>query len=122
MISNLYCIHLHDLSFYGFHGIHEEEKVVGGWFNVSVDIMSSKIETVNTIADTINYVDAFQIIKKIMQEPTPLLESLVESISNQLFQADHRITEIKITIQKLNPPIQGFAGNVGVTLHKKICR
>lgn len=115
----MYSIHLHDLSFFCFHGIHEEEKIIGGWFDVSVDVSSSKIDTVHTISDTINYVDAYQIIYKIMHQPTPLLETVAENISNQLFQANHRITEISITIHKKNPPIEGFTGKVGVTLHKK---
>ena len=114
----MFTIHLHNLLFYSFHGIHEEEKVVGGWFEISVDIKSDLTQSIDTIADTVNYVDAYHIIKEKMNAPTALLETVAENIVMALYQYDQRIIEIHFSIKKLNPPIQGFAGNVGVSLHK----
>ncbi len=111
-------IHLHNLEFFSYHGIHEEEKILGGWFQVDVDIKSDITKTVDRISDTIDYVSAFNIIQQKMNEPTPLLETLADTILNALHHFDSRITEIIFTVKKINPPIQGFIGNVGITMHK----
>lgn len=104
--------------FFSRHGIHDEERILGNWFEVSVDVKSEKIKSVETISDSINYADVFNIIKKMMNEPTPLLETVADKVINAVYQYDQRISEITFTIKKMNPPIQAFVGNVGITLHK----
>ncbi len=114
----MYTIHLHNLSFYSYHGLHEEERIIGNTFEVSVDIYIGDIPSVTNINDTLNYVDAFHIVKERMSIPTPLLETIAEDIVHSLQLLDKRIKEINITIKKKHPPISHFAGSVGITLKK----
>jgi dihydroneopterin aldolase len=54
-----------------------------------------------------------------MSVPTPLLEELAEGIIRKIRHEYSFVKEISISIFKLQPPIGGFQGKVGITLHKK---
>ncbi len=115
----MYTIHLHNLSFFSYHGLHEEETILGGWFNVSIDISTKNSGIINSIQDTINYAEAYMLVKSIMNTPTPLLETIARDIVYAIYHMDNRINTIKVTIHKLNPPIAQFSGDVGVSYHKE---
>ncbi len=114
----MYTIHLHNLLFFSHHGIHEEERILGNWFEVNVDVKSKQIQSVEIISDSIDYVEVYNIIKVTMNQPTALLEKVAENTVYAIHQHDPRITEIDFTIKKMYPPVNGFMGNVGITLHK----
>jgi dihydroneopterin aldolase len=111
----LFTIHLHNLKFYSFHGIHEEEQVLGSEYEVNIDIGINGDEKILHLHQTINYVSVYDIIKKQMDHPTPLLETLAQKIAGQIKAFDNRIKSIIICIKKINPPVIAFTGNVGVT-------
>ena len=54
-----------------------------------------------------------------MNERFDLLESLAQSIIEEVYKVDNRIDEITIAVKKMNPPINRIKGNVGITLQKK---
>ena len=114
----MYTIHLHQLSFRGFHGIHEEEQTIGNTFIVDVDVHMNIHQAINTLADTLDYVRCYEIIKNRMNQPTQLLENIAEDIISTIQAADNRVSSIRCTIQKQSPPIQHFVGSVGITLNK----
>ena len=91
---------------------------MGGNFEVSLDISSNQIQEVNSIEDSIDYSLVYKVVQLKMKQPTPLLETLASEITAAIKLMDNRITEISITIKKINPPIENFTGNVGVTLKK----
>ena len=99
--------------------MHEEETILGGWFNVSIDISTKNSGIINSIQDTINYAEAYMLVKSIMNTPTPLLETIARDIVYAIYHMDNRINTIKVTIHKLNPPIAQFSGDVGVSYHKE---
>jgi len=111
----LFTIHLHNLKFYSFHGIHEEEQVLGSEYEVNVDIGINSDEKILHLHQTVNYVSVYDIIKKQMDHPTPLLETLAQQITKQIKEIDTQIKSIVINIKKINPPVIAFTGNVGVT-------
>lgn len=111
----MFTIHLHNLKFYSFHGIHEEEQVLGSEYEVNVDIGINGDEKISHLHQTINYVSVYDIIKKQMDHPTPLLETLAQKITKQIKEIDTQIKSIVINIKKINPPVIAFTGNVGVT-------
>jgi dihydroneopterin aldolase len=118
--TNLYKIHLDNLIFHSFHGLYEEEKIIGNRFEVNASVLISDPLHFNHIDSTVNYESLFQLINVEMKNPTPLLETLADNIINNISLLDSRITEITISIHKLHPPIKGYSGKVGVTLSKKI--
>jgi len=114
----MFTIHLRDMIFYAYHGVHEEEAIIGNNFKVSVAVSFNEIEKVEQLNDTINYVTVYEIIKDHFVQPEKLLETLAQNITQEIHKIDHRINSINITIDKLNAPISNFIGTVGVTYLK----
>ncbi len=114
----MYTIHLHQLSFRGFHGIHEEERIIGNTFIVEVAVQIDIPGRVEALTDTLDYVSCYNIIQKRMQQPTALLENIAEDIIAAIKAADNRVSSIECSIRKQDPPIQHFIGSVGITLKK----
>lgn len=114
----MYTIHLHHLEFFAFHGLYEEERVVGNKFVVSVDVDFESTQTIFLISETIDYTSIYEIVKSRMTISTNLIEVVAEDIITAIYQIFPQVKQIKISIQKSNPPIIGFKGNVGVSLQK----
>jgi dihydroneopterin aldolase len=118
----MFTIHLNKMLFFAHHGLHEEETVTGNGFEVDLAINFHPIEPITTVSETVNYVDAYALVKKRMEQPVRLLESLAEHIASDIKNMDDRIRSIHLTIKKLNPPISRFSGTVGVSLYKEFPR
>lgn len=117
MHESNYYIELKDLEFYSFHGLHEEEKRIGGQFRVNLKVgFSSQISRIADVDQTINYVSLFKILKKEMAEPRELLETLAGAVIDQVQEKFATLNSAEIRIEKLNPPIEFIQGNVSVTL------
>ena len=114
-IKPMFTIHLNNLKFYSYHGIHEEERIVGSEYLVNAAVVFGGEEKIVSLHQTVNYVSIFRIIKEHMDEPTPLLETLAQSIVEQIKEMDNQLKSISVRIEKMNPPIPSFTGSVGVT-------
>lgn len=114
----MFTIELHTLKFFAYHGVHEEETILGTDFEVSASIIFNAPEKIMALKDTIDYVSAYQIIKDKFQIPEKLLETLAQNIVEALYEFDNRILTINISIKKINPPISNFTGEVGVVYSK----
>jgi dihydroneopterin aldolase len=113
-------IHLNNIKFYAYHGIHAEEKILGNEFEISVDIrFNEEGHLITSIKQTINYVDIYNIIKERMNRPSNLLETVVMEIGNSIKMKYDNVQLINIELKKLHPPIQGFQGTVGVSWKKE---
>jgi len=108
-------IELKKLKFHAYHGLYKEEKVIGADFEVDVTVLHYP----NTIPvlhlhDTIDYTVVYHIVKKHMEQPAELLETLAMRIAHEIFSKFSHVEEINIYIRKLNPPIIAFRGELGV--------
>lgn len=113
-------INLNDLIFFGRHGVYEEEKKAGNEFevNLAVSFVSDE-EIISGIDHTINYETLYLLLKKEMEQPSALLETLVTRITDNLYNVFPQIKKISISVHKLHPPIEKFRGRVGVTYEKE---
>lgn len=108
-------VQLHHLIFNSFHGIHEEEKIIGNEYVVDVSIEFHELtEVIRHIDETVNYATIYKIIKLKMQIPTPLLETIAMEAGNQIYREFPEIKSITISIKKMHPPIEGLQGSAGV--------
>jgi dihydroneopterin aldolase len=112
-------VHLSGLSFYAFHGIYEGESKMGN--NYEVDVVVNYDEgdqALNELSNVINYEEVYEIVKKRMAIPTPLLEEVAEAMIRKIKHQHKQVKDIAVSIFKLQPPIQALQGKVGITLHK----
>ena len=100
-------VHLHNLHFNSFHGIHEEEKILGNEYliDASVEFHEEK-EVITSIHDTINYEDIYNIIKERMSVPSPLLETVVMEIGNEIHNEFPQVRSINISLKKCIHPLK----------------
>ena len=109
-------IHLHNLLFHAYHGIHEEEKILGTEFEVNADIeIDNNNESITHIDQTVNYVTVYKLIRDRMHLATPLLETIAQELVESIHAMDDRIKFVNITLKKNAPPIENFQGSVGVS-------
>lgn len=112
-------ITLSRLRFHAYHGLYPEELKTGNEFEVDLSAAyHAPAEIITAIEDTVNYVSLYEIIKKAMQIPRHLLETLAKEIAEQIHELYPQITSITISIQKLHPPVENFTGHVGVQYRK----
>ena len=110
-------IYLNDLIFNGFHGVYPAEKKIGNTFKLDLRIqLTPTTKTIDQLEQTIDYVQVYALIQKIMAVPTPLLETIVTNIADQILGA-HPMAEsvyVKITKQQLSVPY--FEGTTAVDI------
>lgn len=114
-MNDVLTISLHNVRFRAFHGLHPEEREKGNDFVVNLDVSYKPgIHTVVSIEDTIDYAELFEIINSAMQRPVDLLETLVQTIGNNIYKKYPRVKEISVSVEKLSPPIDNFSGSAAV--------
>lgn len=113
-------IHLHNLLFYSFHGVHEEEKLLGNEYEVNAYVQFHEEHAeIHSLSQTINYTDVFDIINKRMHIPSALLETVVMDIGTEIYEKYNYVRRINISLKKNHPSIEGIDGSVGVSWHKE---
>ncbi|HVM89179.1 MAG TPA: dihydroneopterin aldolase [Puia sp.] len=113
-------IQLHHLTFFGHHGLHQEEQITANNFEVSLDVTYDEHNTqFNKPEDTIDYVALYNIVRGQMNITTPLLEKICDQIAGKIKNQFPLVREINVCIKKLNMPIENFHGSISVSLRKK---
>lgn len=114
-----FSVELDGLRFFSNHGHYAEEALLGNEFEVNVKItFTSPSDKDLSLDQTIDYQEVFLIVKDHLNNTTALMENIAKSIANHLETRYRFIDEIELSIQKLNPPIQGFVGRASVRYHK----
>lgn len=108
-------ISLTDLEFYSFHGVLEQERVVGAHYLVSLSVSGSFEDAMrnDSIEDTVNYAELYRIAQEEMASPSDLLEHVVYRILARIGDMNSRkqIKEATVSITKKAPPIASFQGS-----------
>ena len=113
-------VQLENLLFKAFHGMHEEEKILGNDYSVDAAVdFHERDEVIQHIHETIDYATIYGIIKKRMSIPTPLLETVVMRIGNEIHDQFPNLKSITVSIKKMHPPIEGMQGFAEVSWHKE---
>jgi dihydroneopterin aldolase len=109
---------LKDVILFGLHGVHPLEKKVGTPFKINMLIELEEKTPIHELGDTVDYAQVFETLKYEFKIKEDLLEVLIERIINSIFSLSANIKKIDISIFKLNAPINGFQGKVGVRKEK----
>ena len=112
-------IYIRDLRLYAFHGVMPQERKTGGWFVVSLrahyNIMGA-MES-DDVADTLNYAELCNLVKREMAVPSNLLEHVAGRIVRSIFACYPQAEAIDLTLTKENPPMGANCSGAGVELH-----
>lgn len=102
-------ISLEGLEFHAYHGVYAHERSSGNKFEVDITVearMSDKVLE-DDLSGTINYENLYTVVKKEMEKPSKLLETVGHGIAKQILDSFQEALHVEIRISKFNPPIGG---------------
>ena len=114
-------IQLHDMRFYAYHGVMEQERRVGGEYQVSLDVEAdlSRPMTSDAVADTVNYAALYEVVAREMAQPSQLLEHVAGRIAQRVFDSFLQVEGLTIRITKCNPPMGADCKGASIELKVK---
>lgn len=114
-------IELRRMKFYAFHGVGEQERVVGNNFTVDVLLTASLEQAVRSdnLADTINYADVYSTVRQEMSVPSRLLEHVAGRILSALKHRFPQLKSIEVKVTKQAPPFGGEVQSASVILREE---
>ena len=105
-------IGLETMEFYAYHGVFEEEQMIGGKFIVDISVFTDMLGAAlyDDLEGTLDYEIIFHIVKKNMLQSVKLIEHLAHNIIVDLRAVIPEDDKIRIKIRKLNPPLGAKIG------------
>lgn len=104
-------VRLSGLRFHSNHGCLESERIRGNDFLVDVEFsydMQDACESDNLEA-AVDYSAVYDIVSREMSVPSNLLENVAYRIREAVRSEFSRISDIRVSVTKLNPPVAGRA-------------
>ena len=110
---------LHDMRFYAYHGVMEQERRVGGEYLVSLSVEADLSRAVisDSVDDTVNYAALYEVVAREMAQPSQLLEHVAGRIGSRVLEAFPLVAALRISITKCNPPMGADSRGASVTLN-----
>lgn len=98
-------ISLEGMKFFAYHGVYEEERILGNHYTVDIFIETdiSSAAMTDNVFETINYETVYLVVQSVMKKPVQLIETLIEKIIHALKHQFATIHQVKIRIEKANP-------------------
>lgn len=111
---------LEGLSFYAYHGFHEEERKSGNKFSVDIKVTTDLIESsdLDELGNTVDYEQLYAIAKTEMLKPSKLLENVAKNMLDEVFVKINNVESAEVSITKFSPPVGGPCDKAKVTLRK----
>ncbi len=111
-------ISIEGMEFYAYHGHFAEEQLIGTWFVVDLFLTTdtSKAEISDSLNDTVNYLEVYQVVKKEMEVNSKLLEHVGKRILTAVKHHFPAVEKAHIKVRKMNPPLGGKMDFVSLSL------
>jgi len=106
--DNMDNIIIQGIRFHGNHGVSEEERQVGGHYEVDVTLGCSLVDAgkSDALEDTIDYASVVEFIVNIgTNQSFQLIEALAETMVSEILEK-FAVESVHLTIKKLHPPIE----------------
>lgn len=110
-----------NLAFFGYHGVMEEEKILGQKFFLDIDIYSELIKAGKSdeVEDTVHYGEVYEVIKEIVEcQRFKLIEALAETVAETVLRDFIKVQEINVVVRKPEAPVAGIFDYVGVEIRR----
>ena len=114
-------VRVENIRVYARHGCLPEETVIGSDYLVTIQVKTnlSKAAVSDNLSDTVDYVHINKIVEEEMEVPSKLLEHVAKRISDRLFNEISLVKKSKISVSKINPPMNGDVEKVTIVLKSK---
>jgi 7,8-dihydroneopterin aldolase/epimerase/oxygenase len=114
-------ISINDLRVQGYHGCLPEEALIGTEFVVNVWMKTdfSEAAALDDLSKTIDYVAVSAIVFREMKLRSKLIEQVGQRIVDALWELSAQLTEIKVEVRKVSPPIGIDVSSVSIWITEK---
>ena len=114
-------IELEGMEFKAYHGCLEQEKVRGNVFTVDFrgELDLSAAAESDSLSDTLNYGEIYDIVADEMSIPSELLENVAGRIMKAIEARFPELVSFSVRVSKKRPPVEGVAQWSRVTLYHK---
>ena len=98
---------LRGLRFHAYHGVLEQERIVGNDYEVSVRMSYDMRRAIATddVANALNYAEVYEVVKRLMMQPCQLIERVAWRIAVALLDEFPAAKNAEVSLVKLNPPM-----------------
>lgn len=114
-------IHLQEMVFYGYHGVHPEERKLGQRFVVNLEIATDpRLDAqIRNLEDTVDYTRVYEEVRHTMEtKQFHLLENCGNEILDHVMANFPQILTARVRIRKPSVPINGSLSAVEVELER----
>ena len=114
-------IRLKNMQFYGFHGVSESEKHLGGRFEVDLEMQLPLKKSCDSdnLNDTVDYEKIYKTVDScIKKDKFYLIEALANSIASDILQ-NFPINSLLVRVRKPHAPVKGVLDTVEVELERR---
>jgi len=106
---------------YAYHGCMPEEELIGGWYEVDVEIEADIKAALDSdkLSDTVDYSAVNEMVRREMSVRSKLVEHVTGRIANVLMKEMPGIDEVKVKVSKMNPPVNGEVERFSVEVKQR---
>lgn len=111
-------ISLPAMRLYAYHGVLDQERVVGNWFTVSLTVWTDIMRAAesDSLEHALNYAELFQTVAREMGTARRLLESVVYHIAECILEQFPTVDKLEVTLTKEYPPFKSLGQGATVSL------
>ena len=111
-------IRLKNMVFYGYHGVSEFEKSLGGKFEIDVDLYKNlkKAGQSDNLKETLNYEKIYKTVQNCTKRNKYyLIETLAERIADSILRK-YKTDKVIVRVRKPHAPVKGVLDTVEVEI------
>lgn len=115
-------IFVHEMEFYGYHGVFPEENKLGQRFKVdlTVELSLKEAGTTDNLNYSVNYGELYQTCKRVVEgKPYKLIEAVAERIADDIFNEYPLVQRCTVKVIKPDPPIPGHYRSVAIEITRE---
>ena len=106
--SSLMKLSIKSAQFYAYHGVRTEEQVLGGKYEVDLDLWYDATEAIinDEVNYALNYEEAFFCIEEIIGGEYNLVETIANEILNLAMEKFQNLKNANVKVRKMNVPMR----------------
>ena len=111
-----------NMAFYGYHGVLQEEKIIGQKFLIDAHIYLSlkKAGETDDLSFSVSYAAVYETIERIVtNEKYNLIEGLAERICSEVLLIYPTIQKIRVRVKKPEAPVPGIFDYFGIEIERE---
>jgi len=115
-------IRLHNMTFYGYHGISAAERQTGRRFEVDVELAvdMDRAAASDRLQDTVNYTEVYRIVEGLVaQNRFSLLETIAVRLADEILRK-FKPREVTVRVRKKIPPVPGNLDHIEVEITRAL--